>query len=404
MKRVTTWISGLLLLFLAGCWSSQELPDLALISAVGMDATGDGQYAATFQVINPGNVAGEGTLSRGGSESPPVTTYSSTGPTMTEVNRRVSEKVSRRPYYAHTNLLVVGEQLAREEGLEKVFDAFERDPEFRTTTRVIIAEGTTAGEFVTALTSLDKIPANKVIKTLETTESFWGEHKDTNMREVLKHVGQSGHEPLVSIFTLHGDEEKGKKIDNIQTTSPEARLEATGMAVMQDGKMIDRISNEASRGALWVLDDIQKTAVSLDWKGQKDALVFQIVRNKTDVSVRIQDNLPVFDIQVSTEGEVGEAHVPINVSNPFLSGTVEKKSGEEIKKIIEQAVAKAQELQTDYLGFGELLHRKDPKLWRKLEKTWNEDHFPTVEVNVNADAYIRRSGLRNEPTFSEDVE
>lgn len=43
---------------LSSCWSSKELTDLAIVAAMGIDKTKDGQYQITLQIINPGNVAG----------------------------------------------------------------------------------------------------------------------------------------------------------------------------------------------------------------------------------------------------------------------------------------------------------------------------------------------------------
>lgn len=44
---------------LSGCWSNNELTDLAFVMAVGFDKGEDGKLVGTFQIVNPGNVAGE---------------------------------------------------------------------------------------------------------------------------------------------------------------------------------------------------------------------------------------------------------------------------------------------------------------------------------------------------------
>lgn len=46
------------MVLLTSCWSKKELTDLAFVSAMGIDKTKDGRYELTFQIINPGNVAG----------------------------------------------------------------------------------------------------------------------------------------------------------------------------------------------------------------------------------------------------------------------------------------------------------------------------------------------------------
>ncbi|WP_245917761.1 Ger(x)C family spore germination protein [Alteribacillus bidgolensis] len=390
------------MIILSGCWSNRELPDLALVSALGIDKAENGQYVGTIQVINPGNVAGgEGTQGTG-SESAPITTYTALGGNLTEINRRVSSQVSRRPYYAHTNLLVIGEKLAREEGIAKIFDSLERDPEFRTTTKAVIATNNTKVEdIISTLTTIDKIPSNKVIKTLESTEQIWGQHLNVDTRDVLSKMATPGQAPIITCFSMEGDEKQGKSLENIQATEPEARLQAAGMAVFKDGKMVDKISGDVSKGTMWLLDKIKATAVSIDWKGETDAIVYHAVRQKTDVKAEVTDkNKPKISVKVSAEGGIGEVAVPVDLSNPQVLSQFQEVLGEKIKQNIMSSIQKAQELKTDFLGFGEAVHRADPKAWKSIKGEWEDSYFPEVEVDITVDAFVRRTGLRNEPLLS----
>lgn len=68
---------------------------------------------------------------------------------------------------------MIGEKLAREEGINILIDSIDRDPEFRITTSLVIANQSSAADLVKALTPVDKIPANKIMKTLEFTQRKW---------------------------------------------------------------------------------------------------------------------------------------------------------------------------------------------------------------------------------------
>ncbi|MFZ4453908.1 Ger(x)C family spore germination protein [Salibacterium aidingense] len=398
-------IKGLLCFFsmllsisiLSGCWSNQELPDLALVSAIGIDLSEDGEFVNTIQVINPGNVAGEGMQNTGGSESPPVSIYTEHGYNMTEAQRRISKKVSRELYYAHTNLLVIGEKLAEERGIQEIFDALERDNEFRTTTKVVVAQDAKAEEIIKTLTSIDKIPANKVIKTLRSTERIWGENINLETRDLLQKLISPGTSPVISCFRAPGNEDKGEAIEGIQETQPPFRLQAAGLALFKDGKLIHTVDGDTSKGILWVLDKIKETGVSLDWKQNKEAIVYEVIRQKTSVSAQVKNNQPKVSVEVSAEGDIGETSVPIDLRKPHvlkdLEGLVEK----EIKANLLSSIKKTQELQTDVLGFGEAVHRADSEAWKEMKKNWNDEYFPEVEVDVKVNAFIRRTGLRNKP-------
>ncbi|MGV2503211.1 Ger(x)C family spore germination protein, partial [Priestia megaterium] len=218
MKRKGTLLLLMLTitLLLTSCWSKKELTDLAIVAAMGIDKTKDGRYHLTLQIINPGNVAGGMQGGGGGTQSPPVTIYSASGDNIVEASRRASGRISRRLYYAHANLVVVGEKLAKEEGINTLIDSLDRDPEFRNTSTLVIANHTTAADLVKTLTPVDKIPANKVLKTLEFTERKWGENVKTSLQEVTKSLESPGRGTVVSGFRLVGNPQQAQKLDNLQ--------------------------------------------------------------------------------------------------------------------------------------------------------------------------------------------
>src|SRR6478736_9853136 len=223
---------------LTSCWSKKELTDLAIVAAMGIDKTKDGRYHLTLQIINPGNVAGiQG--GGGGTQSPPITIYSASGDNLVEASRRASGSISRRLYYAHANLVVIDEKLAREDGIIPLIDAFDRDPEFRNTSTIVIANHSTAADLVKTLTHVDKIPANKVLKTLEFTQRKWGETVKLTLQEVMKGLQSPGEETIVAGFRLVGNHQKAQKLENLQESAPESTLRASGIAVLRKGKLID---------------------------------------------------------------------------------------------------------------------------------------------------------------------
>ncbi|SFL78870.1 Ger(x)C family spore germination protein [Salibacterium qingdaonense] len=391
---LTSALVGIILL--SGCWSNQELPDLALVSAIGIDLEKDGRYTFTVQVINPGNVAGEGMQGTGGSESPPVSTYTESGWNLTEINRKLSKKVSRHIYFAHTNLVVISEKLAQEEGIMPVLDVLERDHEFRSSAQIVISHQSDAEDIMKTLSSIDKVPANKIINTMKSTEKVWGEHVSVSVRELIAKLVSPGEAPVVTTF--HTIENQGETLQSIQRTNPDGRLEAAGLAIFKKGKMVDMTTGEISKGIVWLLNKVKNTAVSVQWEGEKHAAVFDLIRQQTKVSADVEKGGTVrMKVNVAAEGNVSEVQHPINLASPQALNKMEQRVEETIKQSIMHAVDKAQELETDILGFGEAVHREDPEKWKKWEDEWEESYFPEVQVDVSADVFIRRTGLRDEP-------
>jgi spore germination protein KC len=384
---------------LCACWNQKELTDLAFVMALGIDRGDDDLYHVSFQLVNPGNVsAGQG---GGGGQGLPIAVYKSKGRTLTEAARNATKKVSRRLYYAHTNLVVVSEEVARDRNLLlNLLDAFARDPEFRTTTEFLIARDSTAEEIVTTLTILDKLPVSKITKELKATEAMLGENVSVSIDDIIDGIVGSGKEPIVNGYRLVGNKEEAKKATNLQQTTTEALLAADGLAVIKDGGLIDWIESTKARGVIWVLDKAKSTNITIRWKGKKNALSMVPIRSKTKVSTSFKNGKPVINIKLENEGWVSEANTAIDLMDPKVIGKIEKLVEKEIKKEIQASVKEAQKLKCDIFGFGESVHKANPKLWKKLKGNWN-DYFADLDVNVKVDSYVRREGVRTNPFWSD---
>jgi spore germination protein KC len=392
------WVTMTVLL--SGCWSKKELTDLAIVAALGVDKTEDGKYAITLQIINPGNVAGGMRGGGGGTQSPPVTIYSATGNNLVEASRRASSKISRRLYYAHTNLVVVGENLAREEGVATLIDAVDRDHEFRITTTMVIANQSSAEDLVKTLTPVDKIPANKVLKTLEFSQKIWGETIKTSIQDVMKGLQSPDEATVVSGFRLVGNPKHASQLENIQESEPESTLEASGIGIIKEGKLVDWYYGKAARGTVWIRDEIQGTDINIDWEGKKEAIAYQTVRQKTTVSAKVKNGKPHISIHTRAEGSIGEMNVPVDITDVKVISKMEEELEKEVKKEIKNAIEQAQTNKADIFGFGEAIRRSSPGEWKKLKPMWNEVYFPELKVDIKVEAYVRRAGLRNKSFLS----
>jgi spore germination protein KC len=383
-------------LFLSGCWSKKELTDLAIVAALGIDKNEQGRYVGTMQIINPGNVT-SGMQGGGGSQGPPISIVTGSGDSIVELSRRASRKLSRRLYYAHTNLIVISEELAKEESISNILDPLERDAQFRSTAIIVIAQGSKASDIVKVLTAIDKIPSNKVIKTLKITEKIWGENIAVSMQDAIKIIVSPGKELAVSGFRVSGDVDKGITMENTHQTEPASLLLAGSLGIFKNGKLTQWVDGETARGSVFLLDKLNASAIGVKWEGKDDAILYELIRQKTKVSAKMEKGKPRVSIEVQAEGNIGETRVLVDLNNPHLLLKLEKEIEKEIKKEISMAIKIAQKSKSDIFGFGEALHRTNPKEWGKMAHKWNDVYFPEVKTDIVVDAFIRRTGLRNNP-------
>jgi spore germination protein KC len=384
-------------LVLSGCWNQKEMTDLAFVMAMGIDeGKDDYRYDVTFQIVIPGNVSSG---QDGGSQGLPIVVIKGVGNTITEAAREATKTISRQLYYAHTNLLVINDQVA-EEGVYNLLDGFERDPVFRTTTQVVVARKSKAEEVLTILTSLDKIPVEKITKTLKGTESMLGQNIEVSIDDFIDAIVSSGKEPVVSGFKVKGKPEKGSSASSLESTKPQASVVADGLAIFKEGKLTGWLDQEKARGAVWVMNKVKSTDVNIDWKGKEDAITIIPIRTKTGVTAEIKNGKPVIHVAIEEEGNLSEANTPLDVMDPKIIKKMEKKTAAKIKEQVETAIKAAQKEKSDIFGFGDKVHRADPKLWKRIKHQWDEE-FASLQVEVKVNSYYRRSGVRTKPFWSD---
>ncbi len=379
---------------LSGCWDRDELQDLDLVSAIGIDEGGDdveNRYRVTVQIINEGQIAGA--PGQGGkAEVAPVTTYSDTGSTVAEALRKITLKTSNELFFPHVQLMVIGEELARNKGIQDLFDWIERDSKFRTLFPILIVRDNTAKNVLQITTPLETVPSAKIVGSLETTKTIWGEYASTRADKVIQQLGGEGAN--LTGIQITGDPKKGNSLTNVQQIYPKTDIEIKGLAIFKKGKLKKWLDGESARGATWINNELTKTIINLDCEKKKKGIAVDLMRSKTKIKVEIRNEKPVIYVKVRSEGHISEVHCPIDLDKNETIQKLEKQMEKEIKEEIMIALEVAKEQKSDIFRFGEYVNREDSKLWKKIKKRWDDEIFPETEVNVNVQAFIRRSGLR----------
>ena len=121
------------------------------------------------------------------------------------------------------------------------------------------------------------------------------------------------------------------------------------------------VSGRNLRGVVWILDRIKETDVELDWRGNKNSLVYNVIRQKVKVTADTKKDLPVITVRIRAEGDIREVRTPINLNDPSIILELEKVVRKEIKKELEKTVKKTQLNKTDIFRIWRMVHRSDPK-------------------------------------------
>ncbi|WP_057915168.1 Ger(x)C family spore germination protein [Peribacillus muralis] len=382
------------LICLSGCWSSIELNDLAIVTALGIDKTEDG-YLVTIQVLNSSELAGDARSGR-----TEVVTFTKKGETIYEAVRSLSTDIPKRIYVSHLREVIFGEEMARA-GIGKTLDVLSRQKELRSDFYMTVAKGSTAYDTLNVQTALEKIPANKIFDALENSEKRWAATRTVTLDEFVNSIVSKGREPILTGIYVYGDIESGGEVLNAQNISPKSGLRLDYLGVFKKDKLVGWLNKNDSKGVSYITDHVKSTAVTIPCEGEK--ITINTVGTKTKIKGIMKKGEPKIKINVNSEGSIGEVECKFDLSKPENIEELNKRYAKDIKDKITGAVKKLQnEYQSDIFGFGEEIHRTDPKAWKRLEENWDQE-FEDLEVDVTVDARIRNSGTMLE-SFQKEIE
>ncbi|MDQ7095218.1 Ger(x)C family spore germination protein [Desulfosporosinus sp. PR] len=387
MKRALSIISCiLLLLLLPGCWNRRELNTLAIVQAVGVDLTDDGQISISLQILKPSAIKSSTTEKGSGSKS--VWVVTSTGETVFDAIRNASMQTDRKAYFSHNTVYVLSEKLARE-GLSDEIDLFGRDSEFRQLPYVFISRGN-AEDIIRSNYEQEKIPGQAIEKLAKLTFAS-SKLPRTQLIDLLKNFASKTNDSIIPGINL---------IQSNDNESNEKSLKLEGTAILKRDKMIGWFDSKETRGILWILGDVKSGIIVVPTPGdetKKSAI--EIIRvNSSVVPEQVDGNL-VITVNVHAEGNLGEQMNAIDLVKPDSFTELENNMTEVIKAEINSAVDNAQKWDVDIFKFGPEVHRRFPKEWPELEKNWREE-FKKIQVNVVVDSKLHWSGYLKKPIQS----
>lgn len=392
-------VSLLLLISLTGCWSRTELTDLAIAVALGIDKNNKGEFVVSVQIINPSETAIS--QNSGGGYDTPVTTYTSKGKILFEAIRRLSKEVPRRVYLAHLRMVVIGEEVAKS-GLYDALDILSRDHELRTDFYLIVAKEQTAEDTLKILTSIEKIPANKLFFSLEKSAEIWAATGKVKLNNLMDDIVSEGIQPTLTGVTIVGDPKDGLTKSNVESISPNTIFTYTGIAAFRKNKLVGWLNEDESKGFNYIKDHVTNTVVVFEVNN--DDVGVELIRTKTKIVPHIKNGEISIKVNVTGEANVGEVNTELDLMNPHVIGELESLVNNDIRNSIEKAVEKAQnDFESDIFGFGERIHKTLPKEWEKIKQEWVK-LFPEVPVNVNVRIKIRRIGTISNPFHNELTE
>ncbi len=375
VKKIVCVLLILTLLFpLGGCWSYHSLNEITIIAGAGVDVDpSSGDYLLTCEVIDL-----SASTKEGGIKSKIV---ESRGETIFDAVRNAKKRLVNKMYWGNAQVLVIGNQLAKQGDIKKVIDWFISDAECRETIGIIVSQEKAAKDILTIEGLDNNVVAYEIKKIIDNDQSDTASLNSVQLFHAFNDLRSPGISLAIPAF--HTVINNGKPA-----------VEANGMAVFKGEKMLGYLTPDESKYFLFCINGVHGGVLTVSSGGQgKKDVSLEVLKSATKTSYSYTQGKVKMTIQTETEVSLDEMKSDTDLLDEKEISKIEKNTEDMLKNQILNVIKKVQnEYDSDIFEFGNLIYKKDPKLWAQLEPQW-DDLFRTLQVEVTPKVNIMNTSF-----------
>ncbi len=398
-------------ILLSGCWDRVEIDQRGFVVGVGVDEpvkqeekqdngnqndnnqdsgsqSQAGQkgpskqsFRVVYQIVMP---AGLSTNKSGGGESGGKAFFNMAveEKTMATSMAKLSQRLSRAPFFEHLKVIVISESIARKpRKFAETIDFFLRESQMRRSTRVMITRDS-------AVNILNTHPPDQKLP------SQYLEELSDNTKESSRILPES------RIGDVHEFLLKRKSFAIQAVTNGNPNYSTLTEAAIFNGtsnQLVGFLTSQETAGLNFLQGKVKGGQIKFSFDDRLG--VFSIEKATRSLECRFgPDHLPSFTYHVKVDGAVDEVlHAPDTLKEPSIK-KMEEAVRKEIVKIMEMTISKLQhEYNCDVMGLREYLFHNHYYWFKQHENQWEEQGnlFATRPVRLDVKVGVRRSGNIN---------
>lgn len=333
----------------------------------------------TVQLAKPAPVEGGSS-----SEDPLFLTLTEKGETMTEAARRIMLTRPRMPLWPHASVTVIGENLAQEK-LSLIADLLMRNRNIRKNSTLVISHDASAQEILETETLLKPYPALAIDKLLQLQENQLGIYQPVTLEEFIEKLARPGVEPAVPQVSIK--KIAGKNI-----------LILNGTAVFRKDKMVGSLNEIESRGYRWLQPGMHPGGMIIvpSPLNKDHRLSLELLRAQTIIRPEIENESLRIRVEMDAEGNFYDQSGTGNVLTINNIKAIEQLGEAQIEKEMMSAITRAQQLNSDIFGWGQMMEQKYPSVWDQIKSRWHTDYFPYIPIDFKVKFAIRRTYITDQ--------
>lgn len=376
-KKILIFISCLVTLFMTGCWNYIGLNEMTIVAGVAIDKLDD-KYLMSFEIYDL-----QRTIS-GNPVRPAI--VESSGDTIFDAVRNAKKRISSKLYFAEANIIILSEQIAREDGLNSFLNWFQKDPEIRENLKVIISQEKTAAELLKTQGLTNLVISTDIQRIVEKDQKTTASTEISELYKIYDTINTKGIS--LTLPAIHIVENNKKKV-----------IELNGIAIFKDDKLVEFLSPEDTQYYLLAKGKIKGGLIVFgtefhtnEKKEQNVALEIKECSASQEYTSYQENNLQI-KLNITMDVALGEFREQFGRLNEDDIKKLEQEANDYVKQRIENMIKKIQkDYNADIMGFGNILYRTNFKKWKQWENKIT-DEFKNIQIDVNPNINIINTGF-----------
>ncbi|MCM3626662.1 Ger(x)C family spore germination protein [Paenibacillus glycanilyticus] len=388
LKLVFMLLMVMVVITQSGCWSSNEIEDLAIYAGMALDegeiSTTEREFeekggayskqnkiTATVQIV-PLKAGSKGEVM---GKTSPYTNITGAGDSILEIFRQFSLRMNKPIIGHHLKIIVISSQLLQHRSIKQITDFMLRDNDIRPSVKIFLSSEK-AMQTLTTKTP-DEVPSfyiNDIVQNQFRTSKIMDPVLMTDL-DALMHSKQS--------FILQ----------NIIRAKKQIEFSGAGIIKGDSGKWIGTLTQEDVECINW-LTNAGSSGVIKTKNEQDETMSYEIKEMKTRVRVnRGGDDRLVFQVRIEGKGRISEDwSVEDNPASDAYQTKAEKLFREKLTSMMEHLLSAMQSrYKVDVAMFGEAVRIQKPHIWKEVKANW-DDTFSKSRINLNIDLQITEFG------------
>lgn len=386
-KIVKILIIILILISSSGCFNYKEINDYAIVSGISIDKDEEdkSKYKVGIQIMNAKKDEETDTSL--------ITFYKASGNTVYQALEKIMLDSPKELYLGHNEVLVLSEELLKNEDPLNYLDYFMRDAEIEKDSLVMVSMKDKAYNILKVITPLETIPSTNLKSTLNIADNFSGTLTIITIDQFISDLINEGAEPIIPTVKITGDIKDGEKMDNITESDPSAKLKFDALAYFENNKLKGYLSNDESTGYNFLAKTQKETYINIKCDDQNYATT-RIKDAKIKEELSFKNNKPYVNINIDAEADLLECNCSADfINNEKSIKQLEKKLSKKIKTLVTKASNKLyKDNNSDTLKYGKKFYEEKYKEMKKLgytKKMISED----IKFNFKVKAQIKSTEL-----------